>query len=176
MLNIIEPKDHQTYRTQIDSFLSLLNIYQNYSPSPEERQEGTFIIASDNEYGVYGGVFLLEKCIGDLERKIRQKVLTFQPDTLSVWTGQIGFYRDHEGLFSTIKILDEYLNFYQGLLKALNDFGNEKKINFLCLTLNSIEHLKLQKHGFWNYGDMVLPHESSDGLFHGILPLSGRVK
>lgn len=177
MFNIIEPKDHQTYQAHIESFLSLLNIYQNYSPSPEEGQEGTFIIASDNEYGVYGGVLLLEKCIWDLERKIRQVVLTFQPEIFSVWNGQIGFYRDlHEGPFSTAKILQGYLDFYQDLLKALNDFGHKKGINFLCLTLNSIEHLKLKKHGFWSYVGKVLPHESSDGLFHGILPLSGRVK
>lgn len=176
MLNIIEPKNHQAYQTRIDSFLSLLKIYQNFSPSPEELQDGTFIIASDNEYGVYGGALLLEKSVWDLEHGIRQIVLTFQPDTNNLWTGLIGFYREHERSFSTAKILEGYLDFYHDLLEAFNDFGNKKEINFLCLTLNPIEHLKLKNHGFWEYVGKVLPQESSDGLFHGILSLTGRAK
>lgn len=176
MLTIIEPKDHGAYQTQIDSFLNLLNIYQNYSPSPKVWEQGTFIIASDNEYGVYGGVLLLEKYTWNLEIKIKEIISTFQPETRGVWTGLIGFYRGHDRPYSEFKILRGYLDFYENLLKALNDFGIEQEIDFLCLTLNPIEHIKVQKYGHWNYICKVLPDESLDSLFHGILPLSGRVK
>jgi len=176
MFSIIEPSDHKVYQTRIDSFLNLLKIYQNLSVPMEELEEATFIIASDNEYGVYGGAILLEKRIWSLERRIREIVLTFQPETYTLWAGRIGFYRGHESPFSLANNLEEYFDFYRNLLEAFNDFGNKKEINFLCLTLNPIEHLKLNNYGFWEYVTKVLPHESLDALFHGILPLSGRIK
>jgi hypothetical protein len=173
MLNIIEPKDHKKYQTQIDSFLNLLKVYQHFSPSPEELEDATFIIASDNEYGVYGGALLLKKSVWDMELGIRQMILTALPDMEDVWTGVIGYYKEHEGPFSGKKALEVYLDFYGNLLDVFNDFGDEKKINFLFLTLSKLEYLKTKNHEFWEYLYTVLPEESRDGLFHGILSLDG---
>ncbi|MBY0272275.1 MAG: hypothetical protein K2X02_02505 [Alphaproteobacteria bacterium] len=175
MLNIIEPKNYRAYQTRIDSFLDLLKVYQNFSLPTEELEDATFIIASDNEYGVYGGTLLLKKDIWSLERRIRDIVLTFQPEMDTLWTGRIGFYRGHESPFSLANNLEKYFDFYRNLLEAFNDFGNKEEITFLCLTLNPIEHLKLNNYGFWEYVAKILPHESLDALFHGILPLSRRV-
>lgn len=176
MLTIIEPKDHKTYQVHIDSFLSLLAFYQNYTPHPQDWNDGTFIIASDNEFGVYGGAILLKKSIWELEHKLRQIILTIHSDIKTVWTVKIGFHREHEARLPKIKILNGYLNFYQDLLKAFNDYGNRKGIDFLCLSLNAVEHLKLKKYGCWHYAGTISPDESLNKQFHSILVLSGRVK
>ena len=174
MLNIIEPKDHKTYQKHIDSFLDLLKVYQGFSIPLEELENATFVIASDNEYGVYGGALLLKKSVWDLELGIRQMILTALPDMEEVWTGIIGYYKEQEGPFSGKQALEVYLDFYCNLLDIFNDFGNEKKINFLFLTLSKLEYLETKNHELWEYVYTVLPEESSDGLFHGILTLDGR--
>jgi hypothetical protein len=174
MFNIIEPKDHKTYQKRIDSFLNLLKVYQHFSIPMEELENVTFVVASDNEYGVYGGALLLKKSVWDLECGIRQMILTALPDMEEVWTGIVGYYKEHEGPFSGKQALEVYLDFYCDLLKVFNDFGNEKQINFLFLTLSKLEYLKTKSHELWEYVYKVLPEESNDGLFHGILSLDGR--
>ncbi|MBP9692758.1 MAG: hypothetical protein KBD90_05475 [Alphaproteobacteria bacterium] len=174
MLNIIEPKDHKTNQKRIDSFLDLLKVYQSFSIPTEELENATFAIASDNEYGVYGGALLLKKSVWDLELGIRQMILTARPDMDEVWTGIVGYYKEHEGAFSGKQALEVYLDFYCNLLDVFNDFGDEKQINFLFLTLSKFEYLKTTNHELWEYVYTVLPEESSDGLFHGILTLDGR--
>lgn len=176
MLNIIEPKDHLANQKRIDSFLSLLKVYQDFSIPLEELENATFIIASDNEYGVYGGALLLKKSVWNLELCIRQTILTYQPDADEVWTGIIGYYKEHEGPLSGKQALKGYLDFYCDLLKFFNHFGNEKQISSLLLTLTQVEYLKSKNHKLWKYAYKVLPEESTDGLFHGILLLAGREK
>ncbi len=176
MLNIIEPKNHRPYQKRIDSFLNLLKVYQHFSIPMEELENATFIIASDNEYGVYGGALLLKKSVWDLECGIRQMILTALPDMEEGWTGIVGYYKEHEGPFSGKQALEVYLDFYCDLLKVFNDFGSEKQINFLFLTLSKLEYLKTKSHKLWEYVYKVLPEESSDGLFHGILSLNGKGK
>ena len=174
MLNIIEPKDHKTYQKNIESFLNLLKVYQRFSIPTEELENATFVIASDNEYGVYGGALLLKKSVWDLELGIRQMILTALPDMEEVWTGMIGYYKEHEGAFSGKQALEVYLDFYCHLLDVFNDFGDEKQINFLFLTLSKLEYLKTKNHDLWEYVYTVSPDESYDGFFHGILTLDGR--
>ncbi len=174
MLNIIEPKDHRANQKRIDSFLNLLKVYKGFSVPLEELENATFIIASDNEYGVYGGALLLKKSLWDLELGIQQMILTAQPDMDEVWTGIIGYYKEHEGPFSGKRTLEAYLDFYSNLLKVFNDFGNDKQIDFLFLTLSQVEYLKTKSQELWEYVYTVLPEESRDGFFHGILSLDRR--
>lgn len=176
MLKIIEPLDQKDYQIQIDSFLSLLTIYQNYSLLPQDWENGTFIIASDNEFGVYGGALLIQKSVYDLDQKLKQLILTFQPDTNIVWTIRIGFYREHEAHSPKIKALNSNLDFYQNLLKTVNGLGIKKRIDFLYLSMNVNEHTKLKKYGFWHNAGTVFPHESLDNHFHSILVLSRGLK
>lgn len=176
MLNIIEPLDQKEHQVQIGSFLNLLTIYQKYSPLPQDWNDGTFIIASDNEFGVYGGALLLKKYACDLSQNLRQQIHAYMPDINTIWTARIGFYREHEVHFSNIKALNSYLGFYQDLLKAFNDLGIKKKIDFLYLSINTNEHIKLTKYGLWNCPRSIFPHESLDNHFHSILVLSRGLK
>lgn len=172
MLNIIEPKDHQSYQSRIESFLDLLQIYQNFSLTTEEREKATFIIASNNKQGVYGGALLIKQDISVLEKRISQTILTFHPEAKNVWTGVIGFYGECDNNIFPTKALELCLDFYLDLLESFILYGSKRNFKYLCLTLNVNEYLKMADYAFWEHIAKVLPQASSDYFFHSILSLN----
>ncbi len=172
MLNIIEPKDHQSYQLLINSFLDLLTVYQNHSLSLEELENATFIIASDKKRGVYGGAVVLKRDISVLEKNINQTILTFQSDTKDVWTSIVGFYGEHhEGKVFRLKDFEFCMDFYRDLWDAFIVFGKTEKLKYIYVSLNVPEYMKMEKYSQWEYAVKTSHHESLDSLFHGILSL-----
>ncbi|MBY0293035.1 MAG: hypothetical protein K2W92_07105 [Alphaproteobacteria bacterium] len=59
--------------------------------------------------------------------------------------------------------------FYRNLYKKLVEFGTKEKTDFLYMMLEPGEYLCTEVMGCWPYVFEVKPHESTSGLFHGVL-------
>src|SRR5687768_7010275 len=124
MLNIIEPKDHGAHQARIDSFLTLLKMtlsecYQNFSLPSEELSKSSFMIASDNERGVYGGALLCKKKVGELDEKIVNIITAFQSSKRKVLTANFCLCLEEEEVLSSLEKLEFFQNFLQSLFKKL---------------------------------------------------------
>lgn len=170
MLNIIEPKDHNSYQSRIDSLLGLLKVYQSFSLPVHEKEKATFIVASDNELGVYGGAVLYQQKVHDLYKDLGKIVSNFQPERQSVWVARLGLYRGDEP-YSTLEELDFREDFYRNLLKTFIDLGKKENLDFLVLTLCSSDAYTTKHRFYWPYILEISTGDASDNLFHGILSL-----
>lgn len=173
MLNIIESKDHQAHQSNIDSFLDLLKVYQSFSLAVEEKEQATFLIASDNKFGVYGGAVLYQQKVSELYKDIGKIISNFQPRRLDVWVARFGLYRGDEP-YSSLEELDLREGFYRNLLKYFIEFGEKENLDFLTLSLCSSDFYQTKHHRPWPYILEIRAVDSSDGLFHGILFLNSQ--
>lgn len=204
MLNIIEPKNHRAYQARIDSFLSLLKIYQNFSLPQEDLKKATFIIASDAERGVRRGALLCKKKVGALDQRIAHLISVLHSKTRKVWTVSLFLEEGEPATSSCIDKLElsgsvsqrvisenpasQRLTYQslesqsldpkglesQTLLKKLIKFGKKQKASFLILSLRPTPFLKIQTYSHWPYLLEVQPEDSADGLFHGIVDLKSQ--
>lgn len=204
MLNIIEPKNHRAYQARIDSFLSLLKIYQNFSLPQEDLKKANFIIASDVEGEIRGGALLCKKKVGALDQRIAHLISVLHSKARKVWTVSLFLEEREPATSSCVDKLELSESFSQrfipespasqrvtspslesqsldpkGLesqtfLKKLIKFGEKEKAAFFVLSLRPTPFLKIQTYSHWPYLWQVQPQDSADGLFHGIVDLKSR--
>ena len=170
MLNVIESQDHQYHKAHIHSFLGLLKVYQSFSFSEQEKEKATFIIGSDNTWGVYGGAILYQQKINELYKDIGKIVSNFQPERENIWVARLGLYRGDEPYYS-LEELDLRENFYRDLLKHFIEFGEKENLDFLVLSLCSSDANQTKHYRSWPYILEIKAVDSLDNLFHGILSL-----
>jgi len=176
MLMTIEPKDHPFYKSKIGALLDLFKIYQGIELSFEEEKKATFIIAEDNERGVYGGALLLPEEACPLPKNIRNLISFFLYKKDVIWTLSLCLALERDESYFTINLLDLYKNFYQHLFDVLVAFGRQKEIEFLHLTLAPPEYDNLKKYGvLWLHMREIKPIDSTNDFFYGILPLTRSV-
>lgn len=63
--------------------------------------------------------------------------------------------------------------FYRNLYNTLTEFGKREGTGFLCVSVDSCEYLCTEGLNFWPYIFELKPQHSPDGLFHGVLALTG---
>lgn len=171
MLTIIEPKDHGAHQARIKSFLSLLKVYQNFSPSLEELEKATFIIASDNKRSVYGGALLCKKKAGELDEEIGSMISALQSKKRKVWSVTLFLRLDVSEPPSSLDELEFAQSFLQSLFKKLKKFGNKEKSSILVLSLHPTDFFITLIYGDWPYLLATHPKGSNDALCHAILNL-----
>lgn len=171
MLKIIEPDSQRYYRSCIDLLMGSMQLHQNIPLTTEEQKRATFIIGIDEASNIYGGAILYKKSVRDLQAQLTDVVSTLIPEAEDVWGGTLSFLMAEKASALPIDRANETQKFYKDLLVKFIEFGHQKEIRFLCLTLNPFEHLRTRTRGFWPYILEVKPQDSLDGLFHGILPL-----
>lgn len=172
MLTPIEPQDHLDFKQKIDSFLNLLKIYQKVDLPQETQKKATFIIAENNDFGVYGGAVLYPKKVELLYNKITHLLLRFAPKLEEVWFLKLCFSMEPKEGYLTSDILDLYESFYQNLHKLLQRWGHKKKTTFLVLSLGYKEYCDSKTYGSWPYLLEIPPMEAPDHRFHGLLLLN----
>lgn len=64
-------------------------------------------------------------------------------------------------------------SFYRELYEGFVEFGRIKGIGFLIMKLSPKVYNSTKIYGLWPYVVELKPDNSLDGLFHGILPLTG---
>lgn len=174
MLTLIEPKDHCFSKSRIDIFTELMKKYYHIDLSISVQNNSTFIIAEDQESGVYGGAQLHEKRVRSLPDKIRERIECFLPQDEMVWNCTVFLHLENEDTLSSIDDFEPFCwTFYRKLYDKLVEFGAKMGTGFLCMTLDPGEYLCTEDMGLWPYVLEVKTQESSDRLYHGILSLTG---
>lgn len=180
MLKIIKPNEQKPHKSRVGSFLDLLAIYQNFNLSETRRKKATFLIAEDNEHGVYGGALLYpqvametedENLYDDYEHTFCIAFENFQPHINEFWIARICFCLEANFSPSGLQGLKLCEKFYNELYEALTSFGNSKEAEFLALSVCSFDTIEPPLHKKWPH---LLPIKRSDdisGLFHGVLSL-----
>ncbi|MBX9786076.1 MAG: hypothetical protein K2Y08_01940 [Alphaproteobacteria bacterium] len=173
MFRTIEPKDYSYYRARIDLFIGLIKLKQDLPLSCEEQAYSTFIIDEGENGIIYGGAVLYKQSVNTLPTQLRTFLSTCVVNGEDVWVCTPALCFESTNISSTNK---DKLNFsqafYSRLLQKLNEFGKEKSIDFLCLTLNSFERLRIKDKKVWSCLLEVGPKKNLNSFFYGILPLS----
>lgn len=171
MFNIIEPKERQLHQSKIDSLLSLLKIYQDFTPSSEKIENALFIIAENEKFGVYGGAVIYLQNVRTLYHKLAAPLLEFLPKKDKTWCVRLCFCADQDDRVLILETLELCEHFYVNLYKILGKLGQKKRTPYFALTLPSKEYRNTVTYGHWSYLLGVSPCDSSDYHFHGLLAL-----
>lgn len=196
MLKIIESKNQHYYQSRIDLLMGMMRYFQELPLILEEQEMATFILTereedlldlsshNENYFGnaplnkgsreIFGGAILYQRSARDLPPAVQQLMLTFnQEATLEedIWGGSTSFFSHPQKNSLSGEELDECRMFYENLLKKFIEFGQQKKVNFLCLALNPLEYEHTKNKDFWPYVLEIKPEDSPDGLFYGVLSL-----
>lgn len=167
MFTVIEPSDHHLHPALLDSTQEFIKSHPIFNASFRELANATFIVFRDESKGLYGGALLLKQKVSVLHKKIHKYMDPFALKKKEVWTCTL-FLHEKNNYFSTHT---EFFfdTFYQNLYKKLIDFGTKEKADFLYMMLEPGEYLCTEVMGRWPYVLEIKPHESTSGLFHGIL-------
>jgi len=171
MLKIIEPSSHEVYQAEIDTLLYFLQVSQKIEIPLEEKTRSTVIIAKDPKYGVYGGAIFRKKRSDALDETIETALSTLHSKSRKVWFVQLcACMVDCDGLSREDK-LTLFKSFYARLYKKLVKFGKQHKTRFLVLSLSPSDYAITSSYQGWPYILEVLPDNTLDHRFQGILAL-----
>jgi len=176
MLNfeIIEPQG-KLFKSKIVTLMEKkIKIFQgdNY---PLKNRNKTFIVAQGWEKGLIGGAFLLKKRVNDVQEDVRELLTTLVIYEECVWECSC-VCLEVSSKFSTSAALqcDQFpQNFYRGLYEKLVEFGRRKNLAFIIMKLTQEAYEATKEFGLWPYVVQLNPKTTPDGLFHGVLPLTG---
>ena len=184
MLRSIEPPFHESHKAPIDSFLTLLKREHKFSVPPKVQTRSTFLIAADNQHGIYGGAVLYPQKIastldlehGDTSEETLIKLTSaFQPKGEEYWTAIILLcLKPGSTAAPILEAQDVCHRFYQNLYRAFIAFGERMGIHYLAYTLQIAETYRLKTYQPWPCElDLVLTGPEA-GFVYGILSLKGK--
>lgn len=180
MLKIINSKDQKSHKSSIEGLLDLLTVYQNFSFSETRRKKTTFLIAEDNEHGVYGGAVLYPQTImefedegvnDDYEHTFCCAFENIRPHIKKFWIARICFCLEANFSPSGLENMELCEKFYDEMYESLTSFGNAKEAEFLALSVCSFATVEPPLHKKWPYLLPIKRSNDTSGLFHGILSL-----
>ena len=184
MLKTIEPPLHESHKTPINSLLALLTREHGFSLPPKVQARSTFLIASEDKNGVYGGVVLYPQKIAatlDLEPNdtVEENAIkltsAFQPKGDEYWVARIVLYLERGSSASAMQDAQDICHrFYHNLYRAFASFGERMGLEYLGYTLRIAETYHLKAPTSWPYQLGIVPVDAKDGFIHGILSLKGK--
>lgn len=152
-----------------------INFFQGMNLPLKDRHKTTFIIAEGWKSGIIGGACLLKKRLKDIQEDVAELITTLAIYEGYVWECSSIYLGmpSHLPVPGTFESLTFSRNFYRGLYEGLVEFGERNKTGFMIMKLTSEIYMASKEFGLWPYVVELKPHYSQDGLFHGILPLTG---
>ena len=179
MLKIISPKGQKVHQPTIEAFLDLLKVYQNFELSETRRKKATFLVAEDNEHGVYGGAVLYpQKVMGsdeeihdDYEHSFCSAFATYHPEIEEFWIARICFCLEANFSPDGLKGMELCEAFYQELHEAFKAFGQSNESDFIAFSLCTFDAMDPPFYKKWLYLPIWRSNDRS-GLLHGILSLT----
>jgi len=152
-----------------------MDFFQKLNISLENRANTILIIAKTQNRKILGGARLLKKNLENIQEDVRELVTALTSHKGYVWECS-RVYLELSSVHripnrSEKKLILE--NFYQGLYEELVAFGAREKVSFVITRFLPEVYLSTKEFGLWPYVVELRPQNSPDGLFHGILPLTG---
>ncbi len=152
-----------------------MKFFQGIEISLTHRIAPTFIIAEERSKKNFGGACLLKKKLTDIQEDLGELVATLTVHNNTVWECSTIYFEtpSTHPLSNSSEAETFSQNFYRGLYEELVAFGANKKVSFIIMKLLPDVYVSTKKFGLWPYVVELKPQNSPDGLFHGILPLTG---
>mgnify|MGYP005609366607 CR=1 FL=1 len=97
MLQIINTKAQKKKKKKVDTLLNLFKIYQGFTLSEGEKAKASYIIAEDDQRGLYGGAILYPRQNAssymdikkDSESQLLKVISDFQERRKEIWNARI---------------------------------------------------------------------------------------
>ncbi|MBA3814579.1 MAG: hypothetical protein H0X26_08895 [Alphaproteobacteria bacterium] len=174
MFTVIDPKYQCFYTFPISHFMELIKSRAYFGLSKQDQNRATFVLLEDEEKGVCGGALLLKKRLSGFPHEVANTLSDFVSPKDYVWKCMVFLSFEKDSPLCTTNEGDHFCQiFYRNLYNTLVEFGKKEGTGFLCVSLDSVEHLCTEEIICWPYIFELKPQNSSDGFFHGILSLTG---
>ncbi len=168
MLYYIEPEHQYLHSDRIISYLTRLPCGPNAIESIQNFYQSTFLLVKDATNNIQGGAQLFKSPVRNLNVKVREYLGLYYPHVEEVWKGTISLEIDES--LTGKEFQKACQRFYCALYENLMAFGVKENAPFLCLTMESVEHLTIEMQGYWPFVFEVKP-SSRDGMYNGVLSL-----
>lgn len=141
----------------------------------EDPKNILFVIAKEREKKVIGGACLLKKTLNHIQEDVRELIATLTFHNDHIWECSSIYFEPVLKNFipGVLDQKDYFQSFYRELYEYLAEFGNKQDVPFLVMKLATDIYIATKEFGAWPYVVELKPNKSPDGLFHGILPLTG---
>lgn len=174
MLTFITPRERTHHKEKVETLLNLFKIYQRFELPASLQNKATFLVAENNENGIYGGAVLYPKKAKSLYEKLARGLLKFSPHIEDVWCVRICFSAKQAEGYHTLDTVGFYETFYKEMYESLSEWGKQNNVSFLALTLEYKEYKESKSYGQWPYLLELDFSETSDHKFHGLLVLESQ--
>ncbi len=172
---IVESVQQISRNRVIKEMKEKIRFSQRIEFSSKNKVNQTFILAESQGKKFFGGAYLLKKNLDEIQEDLRDLVTTLTSQNEHVWECS-SIYVDpsfQQSLFIRPNAEVCLQTFYRELYAKFVQLGLKNKVNFIIMKL-AIDVYDLSKNiGLWPYVVELNPHTAVDGLFHGILPLTG---
>lgn len=169
MFEFLESSSSIVSKGCVDSYIEVMKKKESLFELFNNTYERKFILMNDDSKGIFGGAMLQKKSLNSVTSAIRNKLPSSITCNKEAWVGTVYLHLDNENLFPDF---DSFCKlFYVELYQKLVEFGVNEGIDYMSVSLLPGEYLCTEILGFWPYVLELRPHESGDGLFHGILSL-----
>lgn len=172
---IIESVQQNSRNRVIKAMKEKMTFSQRIEFSSKNKVNQTFILAESQSKKILGGAYLLKKNLDEIQEDLRDLVTTLTSQNEHVWECS-ALYIDpsvQQSLFimPTAEICLQ--TFYRDLYTKFVELGLKNKVHFIIMKLVTEAYDLSKNIGLWPYIVELNPHTAADGLFHGILPLTG---
>jgi hypothetical protein len=171
--DILESEKEIFEKQLIDLVTKQMSCFQGIKIFSEDQKGSIFIIAGERE-SLKGGACLVRRRLNNIQEDVRELVTTL-PLQNYVWECSTVCLETPYGHSApeTSELRYSYHSFYRGLYEGFVEFGRIKGVGFLIMKLSPEVYDSTKEFGLWPYVVELKPDNSLDGLFHGILPLTG---
>ena len=172
---IIESQQQIFKNQSIDVLTEKMKFLQGGQHALKNQQNVTFIITEGIKKEIIGGVCVLKSELKNIQEDIKELVATLAHSSGYVWECSSVYIETSAKypLLGTSEARDFSQDFYRGLYEGLVEFGKKKGAGFVIMKLAAEAYASTKEFGLWPYVVELKPENSPDGLFHGILPLTG---
>jgi len=171
---IIETQEKLFNNKVISLMEKKMKLFQETDFSLKNREK-TFVVAQGWEKGLIGGACILKKKLIDVQEDVRELVTTLVIYESCVWECSCVCLEIGSKFSSSAALqCDQFSqNFYRSLYEEFVEFGKRHNIGFIIMRLAQEAYEATKEFGLWPYVVELRPETSVDGLFHGVLPLTG---
>lgn len=169
IFTVIEPDSVCFNNDLVNPFTKLVKEDFKLREFFEDSAAKSFILTQDKKREIYGGALLYKKKLNFLPSKISKELKSFSFPEGNIWACTLCFHLKNNNFPSEFEVY--FKDLYKNLYEELSQFGAKEKTSILYMILQPAEYLCSEVLGLWPYRLEIRPMESSDRLFHGVLPL-----
>ena len=172
---IIESQQQIFKKQPIDLITKKMKLLQGNDRPLKEQNDIIFILIENIEKEIMGGACVLKKEFKNIQADVKEFITSLVLPKGDVWECSSVYLetslqylppgRPEAASFS--------FGFYRELFEGIVKFGQKKGIGFVIMKLYPEVYAATKEFGLWPYVVELSPESSSDGLFHGVLPLIG---